>query len=163
MNIPDQDVESMMNQTSEVLSDTIRLGEAMMVEFSNQGESLEKAKTHTESIVKQAEQAKHIIRSMRSTPYALWRWFIDTFQWMVSGQFVYASPASEIVSNTCLNTSFKSHETHTHTTKTTLEAQVITLHAQAHAMNEALDMHLHLLDEINKKVDTGCIQLQQCD
>ena len=163
--MPDHDVEYLLIQTSDVLSDTIRLGEAMLVEFSKQGESLAKAKTDTESIVKQAKQAEHTIQSMRSTPYALWRWCIETILWMFSGLFVSASSASETVSIERLNTSCKTHEKNVHST-TPLEAQILTLHAQAHAMGEALDTHLYLLDELDKTVDTGSTQLQhtnQCE
>ena len=161
--MPDQDVEQMLTKTSNVLSDTIRLGEAMLVEFSDQGEALANAKTHTESIVKQAKQAEHTVRSMRSTPYALWRWCVETFQWMVSGLFVQASPVSKTVSNHQSNASASAHAKIVHTTTSPLEAQVLILHEQAHAMSEALDTHLHLLDELHKTVDTGCTQLQQND
>lgn len=161
--MPDQDVEQMLNQTSDVLSDTIRLGKAMLVEFSDQGESLANAKTHTESIVKQAKQAEHTVRSMHSTPYALWRWCIETFQWMVSGLFVQASPVSETAWNRHSNVSSSGHAKILHTTTSPLEAQVLILHEQAHAMSEALNTHLHLLDELDKTVDTGCTQLQQND
>jgi hypothetical protein len=161
--MPDQNVEQMLNQTSDVLSDTIRLGEAMLVEFSEQGESLTNAKTHTASIVKQAKQAEHTVRSMRSTPYALWRWCIEMFQWMVSGVFISPSPALETVSNECLKKSSSSYEKMLHSTTTPLEAQVSTLLAQAHAMGEALDTHLHLLDEFDKTVNTCSTQLHKND
>ena len=157
----EHDVEHLLNRTSEVLMDTIHLGEAMLVEFSAQGETLIKAKTHTESIVKQAKNAEHTIRSMRSSPYALWRWCVDTFDWMFSGLLKYTSPELGSVSQGPLKVSSSYHKRILQTSTFPLEAQVLVLHAQANAMGEALDSHLYLLDTLDKTVDKGSTQLNQ--
>ena len=139
------------------LTDTVRLGEAMLTKFAQQSETFERAQHHTTGVVREAQEALHVVRAMQSTPYALWRWCVGWWAWLF-GQ-------TDVATNTTPDTSLPlqketvpegtGRDAAGNTVPLHVERQIRMLHQQAHAMGHALDQHLHLLDVMDAQTEEG--------
>lgn len=168
----DAPVQRQLNAIESTLADTVHLGEAMLTEFAQQTETLEAAHTKTTAIVHEAHEALHVVRAMRSTPYAMWRWCVGLWTWL-AGWLTVAKKADRepttagmhaTSGNTLLPKSVAIEDTDaTHATPllpSHVEYQLHTLHAQANALGEALDKHLYLLDQLDAGVAKGNMALE---
>jgi len=162
-------VQRQLRSIESTLTDTVHLGEAMLTEFAQQTETFERAQSHTTGVVREAQAALHVVRAMRSTPYALWRWCVGWWTWLASWLVVAteADPVPTAAQTAREGTrSPPSVDTSTDATHTPpllpphVERQLDTLQAQAHALGEALDTHLHLLDRLETGVVTGGAALE---
>lgn len=159
----DNRVADQLSAIESTLADTIHLGEAMLTEFAQQTETFERAQAHTAAVVRDAQQAHHVVRAMQSTPYALWRWCVGWWTWL-AGRFIAVPEANPSVSTTqSAPQPAEADDARDATTAllpASIEWQLHTLHAQAHALGEALDTHLHLLDHLDDNVSKGNGALQ---
>ena len=165
----DARVQRQLRDIESTLTDTVHLGEAMLTEFAQQTETFERAQSHTTGVVREAQAALHVVRAMRSTPYALWRWCVGWWTWLASWLVVAteADPVPTAAQTAREGTrSPPSVDTATDATHTPpllpphVERQLDTLQAQALALGEALDTHLHLLDRLETGVVTGGAALE---
>lgn len=166
----DSRVNDQLRAIEGTLTDTVRLGEAMLTEFAQQTETLETAQAHTQAVVRDADEARHVVRAMQSTPYALWRWCVGWWTWLWAPGGLHArpnlaSPPSPLTDAATAATATATDGAPGTTAASPLlpphvEAQIHTLHAQAHALGAALDTHLHLLDDIRRDVDDGSARLE---
>lgn len=165
----DARVQRQLRDIESTLTDTVHLGEAMLIEFAQQTETFERAQSHTTGVVREAQAALHVVRAMRSTPYALWRWCVGWWTWL-AGWLVVATEADPLPTaaqaareGTRVSPNNNIAIDATHTTPLLsphVEQQLDTLQAQAHALGEALDTHLHLLDRLETGVATGGAALE---
>ena len=165
----DASVQRQLVDIESTLTDTVHLGEAMLIEFAQQTETFEQAQSHTTGVVREAQAALHVVRAMRSTPYALWRWCVGWWTWL-AGWLVVATEADPLPTaaqaaregtRTPPNVDNDTDTTHTPPLLPAhVERQLDTLQAQAHALGEALDTHLHLLDRLETGVATGGAALE---
>ena len=165
----DARVQRQLHAIESTLTDTVHLGEAMLTEFAQQTETFERAQNHTTGVVREAQTALHVVRAMRSTPYALWRWCVGWWTWL-AGWLVVATEADPLpITAQAAREGTRappSGDTATDITHTPpllpahVERQLDTLQAQAHALGEALDTHLHLLDRLETGVATGGAALE---
>lgn len=145
------------------LTDTVRLGEAMLTEFAQQSETFERAQQHTTGVVREAQEALHVVRAMQSTPYALWRWCVGWWAWLCG----HTDAATKTTSDTYLPLQKEmelegtGRDTGGNTLPPHVEQQIHMLHQQAHAMGHALDKHLHLLDVLDGQVEEGVERLDR--
>ena len=166
----DARVQHQLRDIESTLTDTVLLGEAMLTEFAKQTETFERAQNHTTGVVREAQAALHVVRAMRSTPYALWRWCVGWWTWL-AGWLVVATEADPLPTAAQAaregTRSPSRVDTATDATYTPpllpphVERQLDTLQAQAHALGEALDTHLHLLDRLETGVATGGAALER--
>lgn len=130
-----------IHEIESTLIDTINLGSAIIVEISEESERLNNVNKNIKVIIKNAEEAKSIIKAMKSTQYRWWLWFTSFFSW--NWLSINANDSTVDTTITPTNTANLLDE----------------LKQQALLINKELDKHLVILDDIEKNNQTAKTKL----
>ena len=163
----DPKVQNVLFYIDSSLQDSIALGEALCEELSKQSEQLDQTKAKTDEIVADAKSALHLVRAMHSTPYAMWKWCIDTWFWI--SHFIWTNilpkPSIDITAHKKAAQSI-SHlpntdapSIHYSNDQTNMMSQVQRLKEISDAIGNRLDHQLQSLDHLNQSIDRGQQQL----
>ena len=156
----DLELQNLLFAIDSSLQDSIALGEALCEELSKQSEQLDHTQAKTDEIVADAKSALHLVRAMRSTPYAMWKWCIDTWFWI--SNFIWTSILPEPYLDTTVHKKAAQSISHLHQMDTepildsddkpNLISQVQRLKAISDAIGNRLDHQLQSLDHLDLKV-----------